>query len=249
MDGKIDVAEATDDTTVTDVAAATERNPYLRSRGLRIPKHPELTVGRVRAALKEGTYERKECDAVMKVVNPGDTVLELGAGMGYMSTLLAAKKKVKKVLTFEANPTLIDYIKSVHDANGVDNVEVRNALLSPEAGDPVPFYIRKNFLASSMDGEIDKEAITGEDLIERQAIGPVLEELQPDVLVCDIEGAEAELLPAGDWSSLRCAVIELHPQWIGQKGVQAVFDAMQKAGLTFYPKASEGKVVTFRKGW
>jgi hypothetical protein len=69
------------------------------------------------------------------------------------------------------------------------------------------------------------------------------------VLVCDIEGAEAELLPAGDWSGLRAAVVELHPQWIGQAGVQAVFDAMQRAGLTYFPRASQAKVVTFRKGW
>ena len=50
-------------------------------------------------------------------------------------------------------------------------------------------------------------------------------------------------------SSLRVAIIELHPQWIGQSGVQAVFDAMSKAGLTYFPKASESKVVTFRKDW
>ena len=77
----------------------------------------------------------------------------------------------------------------------------------------------------------------------------MLEEVRPEVLICDIEGGEAELLPAGDWSSLRAAVIELHPQWIGQSGVQAVFDAMQGAGLSYFPRASHGKVVTFRRGW
>jgi hypothetical protein len=113
----------------------------------------------------------------------------------------------------------------------------------------VPFYIRRNFLASSMDPEVEKSAITEEVAIPRHALGAVLEDLRPDLLVCDIEGAEADLLPAGDWSGLRAAVIELHPQWIGQAGVAAVFAAMARAGLTYFPMASEAKVVTFLRDW
>ncbi|CUH77022.1 FkbM family methyltransferase [Tropicibacter naphthalenivorans] len=225
------------------------RSPYIMSRGMRIPKHPQITRGRVRGALRDDLYERKECDAVMRVVQPGDRVLELGGGLGYMSTLLSVKKGVSRVISYEANPALIPYIRQVHEANGVTNVEVRNALLSPQAGEPVPFYVRRNFLGSSMDREADVNSITAEHMIERHALAPVLQELCPDVLVCDIEGAEADLIPAGDWSGLRAAIIELHPQWIGQTGVQAVFDAMHKAGLTYFPKASEAKVVTFRRGW
>nr|MDJ0822145.1 FkbM family methyltransferase [Paracoccaceae bacterium] len=123
---------------------------YIRSRGLNIPKHPDITTGGTRRALRLGRYERKECDAVMRIVRPGDTVLELGGGIGYMSTLLSVKKKVERVVTYEANPSLIPYIHSVHEANEVENVEVRNALLAPRAGPPVDFHIRSNFLASSM---------------------------------------------------------------------------------------------------
>ncbi|SMX36086.1 FkbM family methyltransferase [Maliponia aquimaris] len=232
-----------------DGSETPERDPYLHSRGMKIPKHPQITRGRTRAALKQDGYERKECDAVLRVVREGDRVLELGGGIGYMSTLLSVKKKVASVVSYEANPALIPYIRSMHAANGVENVDLRNALLSPELGDPVPFYVRRNFLASSMDRDADPDTVTEEVQIMRHAIGPVLEDVRPDVLVCDIEGAEAHLLPAGDWSSLRVAVIELHPQWIGQSGVQAVFDAMQRAGLTYFPRASEAKVVTFRKDW
>ncbi|WP_417724165.1 FkbM family methyltransferase [Salipiger sp.] len=225
------------------------RDPFIRSRGLKIPKHPQITTGRVRGALRQGTYERKECDAVARVVHEGDRVLELGGGIGYMSTLLSVSRKVAHVVSYEANPALIPYIRSVHEANEVTNVEVRNALLTATGGDPVDFHVRANFLGSSMDRDSDPDSIIETVKIARHRLDDVLAEVAPDVLVCDIEGAEADLLPAGDWSSLRCAVIELHPQWIGQSGVQAVFDAMQRAGLTYFPKASEAKVVCFRKGW
>ncbi|WP_323769120.1 FkbM family methyltransferase [Antarctobacter sp.] len=225
------------------------RDPFLYSRGLKIPKNPQITRGRIRSALKQDIYERKECDAVMRVVRPGDRVLELGGGIGYMSTLLSVKKKVARVVSYEANPALIPYIRSVHAANGVTNVDLRNALLAAELGDPVPFYVRQNFLGSSMDRDADPDTVIEEVKVMQHAINPVLQAETPDVLVCDIEGAEAHLLPAADWSGLRAAVIELHPQWIGQSGVQAVFDCMRRAGLTYFPKASEAKVVTFRKGW
>lgn len=228
---------------------ASTKSPFIRSRGLKIPKHPQITTGRIRGALREGLYERKECDAVMRVVREGDRVLELGGGIGYMSTLLSVRKKVASVVSYEANPALVPYIRSVHAANGVDNVDLRNALLSPEAGAPVDFHVRRNFLGSSLDRDSDPETIVNTVQIPRHGLREVLAETTPDVLVCDIEGAEADLLPAADWSGLRVAVIELHPQWIGQSGVQAVFDAMQRAGLSYFPKASEAKVVTFRKGW
>ena len=232
-----------------DDPASKPRTPFIVSRGMNIPKHPQLTTGRVRGALKSDTYERKECEAVMRVVRPGDTVLELGGGIGYMSTLLATVKKVQRVVCYEANPALIPYIRSVHVANAVTNVDLRNALLMPKAGGPLPFHIRHGFLSSSMDGSVDVKDIVKTVQVPQHGIAEVLQTENPSVLVCDIEGAEATLLPSGDWSGLRVAIIELHPQWIGPKGVRAVFDAMHESGLTYFPQASDGKVVTFRRDW
>lgn len=230
-------------------APETEPQGVLRSRGLQFPRNFDILSPRVRRALRSDSYERKESDAALRMVQDGDTVLELGGGIGYMSTLLSVKRKLARIVTYEANPALIPYIAQVHAANGVENADVRNALLAPEPGAPLPFYVRKNFLGSSMDYDSDPDTIEDTVEIDQHGIAPTLDEVKPDVLVCDIEGAEATLLPAGDWSGLRCAIIELHPQWIGQAGVQAVFDAMHKAGLTYFPKPSEAKVVAFRKGW
>lgn len=224
-------------------------NGFLTCRGLRFPKDPQVLQGRARRLIRTGEYEAKEAEAALRMVQPGDRVLELGAGIGFMSALVSVKCGAARVDAFEANPQLLPYIARVHAANGVDTVTVHNALLAAEDGPPVPFYLRKNFLASSMDRDSDPDTVVDRALVPRRAIMPVLQSLRPDVLICDIEGAEAHLLPAADLSCLRVAILELHPQWIGQAGVQAVFDTFHRAGLTYWPKASLGKVVCFRKGW
>lgn len=231
--------------------AKDEGSAFIRSRGMRFPNDPRVIDAKRRRLLRAGAYELKEYQAVFKLVNPDDVVLELGAGMGYMSTMMAKQKKAKKVIAVEANPAMIPYIKSVHEANGVENVEVVNALLGPRKAKAVDFYVRGDFVASSMQDNLGDAhgGVIAVEKVEVLNINTVLKEHEPSVLVCDIEGAEADLLPAADLSGLRAAVVELHPQWIGQKGVQAVFDTMHKAGLTYFPRSSHAKVVMFKKDW
>ena len=220
----------------------------LHSRGLKFPHHPQIMAGKIAKLLRRNVYEYKESEAALHVVKPGDVVLELGAGIGYMSSLIATKCKPAAIHSFEANPRLIDYIGEVHAANGVTCASVHNALLAPEAGPAAAFFVRENLLASSM---IEENAgqIVAVERVEVRSLPDTLAEIRPTVLICDIEGAEATLLPCADFTGLRAAVIELHPQWIGQAGVQAVFDTMNRAGLTYFPRVSEGKVVAFRRGW
>ncbi|WP_137700225.1 FkbM family methyltransferase [Marimonas lutisalis] len=230
--------------------APAEAQAVIMSRGLKFPKHPAVNRPRIRKALRQNTYEGLEADAVMKIAREGDTVIELGAGIGYISTLIAAKKPVKEIHSFEANPHLIDYIRSAHAANNVTNVTVHNAILAPQTSAPVDFYVRQNLLASSLDKDAtNTAAITSVEKVEVRDINETFATLQPDVLVCDIEGAEADILPALNYDGLRAAVLELHPQWIGAPGVRAVFEAMHRAGLTYFPRWSHRKVVVFRREW
>lgn len=241
---------ARDDDDLTDLetpeAEQTADGTILRSRGLRFPLDRAVLRPRIRQALKADGYERKESDAVLRIVRPTDTVIELGGGIGYMSTLMAVKCGAT-VHAFEGNPGLIPYIRRVHAENDAARAHIHHALIGSEAG-TADFYVRKNILASSMT-EMDSEPHLSVASVEVRAARDVFASLSPTVLVCDIEGAEAHVIPALPLDGLRAAVVELHPQWIGQAGVKAVFDAFAAAGLTYFPNASEAKVVTFLKGW
>ena len=236
------------DGSVTPRTQPRQEDSVLRTRGLLIPKHPDILRGRIRKALRAGTYEQKKSDALLRAVNEGDTVVELGGGIGYLSALVAKKRHIKAAHVFEPNPELGDYITALHAANGLDNTTLHHAVLGARKGKPVPFYRRDNILAGSLNKDT-KDGVVAEEQVEVLGLNATLKDLKPDVLVCDIQGDEAALLPHLKYDGLHTAIIELHPQWIGPSGVQLVFDAMQANGLTYFPRWSNGTVVSFRKGW
>ncbi|KIN72940.1 FkbM family methyltransferase [Sulfitobacter guttiformis] len=222
---------------------------FVMSKGLKFPKDGRFITGQLRAALRENRYEAKEASCALKLVRDDDTIIELGAGIGFMSTLVASRRAIKGVYAFEANPALIPYIQSVHAANRLTNAHVTHAILG-DANGSADFYVRSNLLSSSMAPiEGDTPQNTEHVQVDVLDAAKVFNEIKPTILIADIEGAEAHLLPQLDLSRLRGAMIELHPQYIGPEGVNAVFRAMMDAGLAYYARGSTQKVVSFRRAW
>lgn len=226
-------------------------SPVLRSCGLQFPMDPKFISQRTARLLRQELYEEREANAVRALVRPKDTAMELGAGIGFMSTLMARHRRTAHVHAYEANPSMIPYIRRVHDLNGVsDRVTVTNALLGAAEGEAT-FYERAHFSASSMiaDPPGETSPVIAEHRVPVLDIGAEMRRIAPSVVVCDIEGAEADLVPLMDLSTVRVAVVELHPQWIGKEGVLAVFEAFHRAGLIFFCKTANKKVATFRRDW
>lgn len=229
------------------MATDLDKTETINSDGILFPNDPQFISSRIAKLLKRGNYEEREATAVRQVLRRGDRVLELGGGIGFMSSLIGRSRPPSEFHVYEGNPKLVPFIRRVHELNNLDNITVHNTLLSVDATDDIPFYIRKDFLGSSMDRDNDPDTIIETAMVPQKPFSEVVNTLQPTFLVCDIEGAERMLLPTADLSCLRAAVVELHPQWIGQDGVQEVFDAFNKAGLTYFARSSHGKVVTFKK--
>jgi FkbM family methyltransferase len=228
---------------------STTRDPVITSKGMKFPKDGVFITGQLRAALRKNRYEAKEAFCVLKLVRDEDTVIELGAGIGFMSTLVATKRNIKNVFAFEANPDLIPYIQSVHAANELTNAHIVHGILGKRNGSS-KLYVRKNLLSSSMEQHKEETPKnTTEVNVDVLNASHVFKEIKPTILIADIEGAEASLLPHLDLSCSRGAMIELHPQHIGPEGVNAVFRAIMDAGLAFYSRGSTHKVVCFRRAW
>ncbi|MFS0785374.1 class I SAM-dependent methyltransferase [Shouchella sp. 1P09AA] len=54
-------------------------------------------------------------------IKKADTILDLGAGTGYIARCIATK--VKKVFAFDADQDILDYLRKISDESEIDNIE------------------------------------------------------------------------------------------------------------------------------
>lgn len=201
-------------------------------QGLVVPLHRSGMNDGVRNALYFNLYELPEINGLTSVIRPGDRVLELGAGLGIISALAGrAAGPSGRVLSYEANSALLADTQAFFAENGVANVTLVNAVLVTEQ-DPKPrqFHLAKSFAESSLLGAKGRGE-RGTVTVPAESLSRVLLDFKPDVLICDIEGAEVELFPMFPASTLRAAVVELHPDRLSPGQIQSIHDGMAAQGL------------------
>jgi FkbM family methyltransferase len=201
---------------------------------------PNPPVSRsVRKSLQRNKYENAEAHLVRHLVCPGDTVLDLGAGLGLTAILAAKASGSGRVVAYEANPAIAPLAEKNARRNGVQ-VEIRNRAIAAKKG-VCEFHLRRSFPASSSIATKGSQTIQ----IEADAAQDVIDEIKPNVIVCDIEGIEREVLVKSNLSSVQRLVVEVHPQIIGLSGVVACAEALALAGLRLVPTLCFEQVLVF----
>lgn len=217
----------------------------LSCHGLRVPVRGAHITKPVWKALWRGDYEAPELNALTKVMRGDDRLLQLGAGMGVVSGAIAKRYPSSTITCYEANPDLANVITALHERNNISNVTLRSAVVAPlDQGRTRSFRIHRNFTESSLVGDN-----TGQRTVEVDVHDPVdvMKELRPTVLLCDIEGAEAELIPVLPMEGLRAVVIELHPALVARADMARIFDAFHKARLIPVVELSSATVMAFER--
>jgi FkbM family methyltransferase len=213
--------------------------------GIRLPADERLISENIDRALRRGRYEQEERNNLPGLLRQDDVVLELGGGLGLVSTLCARNPKVRQVTTVEANPELIPYIHEVHRINGVaDRTQVINGIAIPAPSvDAMDFFLRNDFWASSTNGEVwgwrEKTRVPVKDL------NALVAKLSPKVLIVDIEGGEGDLFDGFLPGSIRHIYLELHGRVIRRNGIKKIFDDLSGVNFVYDPRFSAHSVVTF----
>jgi FkbM family methyltransferase len=205
----------------------------------------ELISQHVLAAIEEGKYERSEARQLCRVLEQGERIVELGGGIGYLSTLALKQGKVESAAVYEANPRLIPVIIRTHALNGV-SASVFNAVVLPKAEvETMPFYVRKHFWASSLSPR--PWGYTSAVNVATVSFAAMLEQHRPTMLIIDIEGGESQLLRGVPLTGVSKVLIEIHQRVIGAKGVKRVFDFFSKHRFHYDQNFSAGSVILFRR--
>lgn len=214
--------------------------------GIKIPYDRNLISRKIGRSLKKGTYEQHEAKYLDKIIGENERILELGAGIGFISSLCSKSGKAEKIRAFEANPDLIPFIERVHALNGISNVEIVNSVLSNSIeADETVFYKREDFWASSL-SETSRHYVDAIKIKVRN-FDDEIESFKPTLIICDIEGGELDLLCDCNLSGVEKIYLELHQDVIGALGVKKIFDTLSKQMFRYDPVASNGPCVLFLK--
>ena len=145
--------------------------------------------------LVTGTYENRELAPIRANLKPDDIVLELGAAVGFISTYVAKLLDQGRVISYEANSEMLPVAANNHRLNDV-HVDLHHALVSgDENTEEKEFYVDRTFFWDS--GVVPRAHNNGsvreKIVVSTKALSRILSEVDPTVIIIDIEGGEAGL--------------------------------------------------------
>ncbi|MDB5255490.1 MAG: Protein of unknown function, putative methyltransferase [Chitinophagaceae bacterium] len=177
--------------------------------GTRILTADQEVKDKTKALLFWKMYESSEVRFVKKYINSSYDVVEFGGSIGAVSIQLGKKIKNRKLISLEANPSLRDIQKENLLANGVSSFEQINAAYGSEK-QRVWFAVgEENTL-----GKISEQSEGKGFFVETINLKSIVDShrLSDYALVCDIEGAEIDLLLNEQETLRKCKllIIETH---------------------------------------
>ena len=186
-----------------------------------------------------GRYEPQETQLALRILQPGMTVVDVGANWGYFTLACAhAVGPLGRVLALEPHPRLAAMLAENVRANGLSQVEAVTLAAGSGPG-------RRGFVAFDEGGgnwglsraaqpaeaaDFESASAALDALADERGWGRI------DLLKMDIEGAEADAI-AGMAAGLslgryRFVLLECHPEQIAASGstLEACLSAFERAG-------------------
>ena len=216
---------------------------FVELNGIKIPICNKILSPLILDSMQNGSYERKEALELNRVIHAVDRVMEIGVGVGYISSLILKNPLVDAYIGYEANPNLLPWINRLYSINGVSG-DVYNEVLANNWDSPdIDFYLRDHFWESSLLPE--PRAYRETVKVSVANFNESICDFKPSLIVCDIEGGELELFRHADLKGVQKIYMEVHQGVLGRDGMLELFNIMAEKGFHYDEHHSSGAVVLF----
>jgi FkbM family methyltransferase len=191
--------------------------------------------------LSEGIYEPQETTLIETLLEPGHTIFDIGANIGYFA-LLASRIAGEDglVCAFEPEPRNYDVLCHNIELNGARNVRASRLALADQQGRS-PLHISESNLGRHslyqvnvprQCDQIDVEVYTVDELAAEGLLPP------PDFIKIDVEGAELRVLHGGRQvieDALPTLWIEIWPQGLAESPYSLETSLEWLCSIGYYP--------------
>lgn len=213
------------------------------SNGIKVDiDHPAMTE-RMVYSMQQGIFERSEVRLATEVLEPGHRVLELGTCSGYVAINAAKIVGAENILCYEANPAMVELAKHHFALNDLP-VEITNCVLvarekAAEMGETVKFYVKAEPNSSSLKPRKTATPVVVPVKIMEEEIA----RHRANVLLMDVEGAEADILSHADLTGIDHIMMETHYKKVGREPIDRMMRQLYSKGFVLNLSKIYGTVV------
>jgi FkbM family methyltransferase len=194
--------------------------------GVRLDLDGGWASPRIRETIYRGYYESSVRVVLTSSLAPDDSVLDLGAGVGFVTTLACRVVGDSRVVAYEANPQLAERARATARLNGFEPTIV-NAAIAVAAGE-TELYVRDDFWTSTIASSAEGRPIR----VPAASLREALDRATPSYVIFDIEGAEVAALEETQLPDyVRGVCLELHPEIVGVEATQRMLTGLMNDGF------------------
>src|ERR1035437_5198480 len=155
-----------------------------------------------------GSYEKNESKFILQMINKESVVFDIGANAGWISLFIAKNIESANIFSFEPLPKTFEYLRANKAENNMSNVHPFNFGFSDEAKTLKFFYYPQGAGNSSI-----RNLSNRADVQEIECVVSTLDnytkenDIYPDFIKCDVEGAELFVFKGGFETIRKCTPV------------------------------------------
>lgn len=189
-------------------------------------------------------FELQEARALGEFVRPDDVVMEIGAGVGFVSILAARIVGGQNVIAVEANPKLLPIMANNFALNHVAGATLLNFAVVAGGGSHATLHLNRAFWASTtLTSRMSRVSVE----VPAVSLESITAAWQPTVLVCDVEGSEKDFFQAPLPACIRLIILELHPTKYSAEVFEAILARLAAIGFGYVMFDTPDDVVCFAR--